>query len=156
MAITPKPSRRTKPGQKPKPLTPTGKLAIKGPVLRKQQSYSILRKKQVLVFLQYHFIPLQQQPYGGSIQPTRTLAGINPPPEGYRTPTTAEAAKYFKINSEATIRSWCKARDIIAKEGITKQYPPKWPELEARLWNQFVAARKAHWIIIIHWFRYVY
>jgi hypothetical protein len=44
------------------------------------------------------------------------LKDIIVPPEGYRTPTTAEAAIYFKIHNERTIRNWWAARDIIAKE----------------------------------------
>jgi hypothetical protein len=153
---TPKRPQRTQRGRKPNPLTPTGKLVLKGPVTQQRRSYSNLRKKQVLVFLQYHLIPIEKNIYGQWPVQYSTLSGIDPPPEGYRTPTTAEAAKYFKINSEATIRTWWAARNIIAKGGIIKQYPPKWPELEAQLWDQFVAARKAHRIVTVHWFRYVY
>jgi hypothetical protein len=144
--------KRTKRGRKPNSLIPNGKLVLKGPVTQQRRSYSNLRKKQVLVFLQYHFIPIEKNIYGEWPRQNCNLFGLNPPPEGYRTPTIAEAAQYFTIDSKKTITGWWAARDTITKGGIIKEYPPKWPELETQLWDQFVAARKAHRIVTVHWF----
>jgi hypothetical protein len=99
-------SKRTKYGRKPNPLTLTGKLVLKGPATQQRQFYCNLRKTQVLVFLQHHFIPLEKNIYVEWPRQNCTLSGLNPPPEGYRTPTIAEAPQYFKIDSKKTIAGW--------------------------------------------------
>jgi hypothetical protein len=131
MTITPKPTKR---GPKRKPLTSRGKLAIPKPITRIERSYSIHRKQQVLVFLQHHLIPLQKNIYDEWPRQSHSLSGRPDPPEGYRYPNAEETAFYFKI-PRRTISDWWKARDNIAKGGVTKQYPPRWPQLEDRLWD---------------------
>jgi hypothetical protein len=110
---------------------------------------SVLRNDACLRLPPRNIIPLKRNIYGEWPRQSRTLSGIIPPPEGYKNPITEKAAMYFRINDKSVIRRWWAARDIIAKGGIIKQYPPKWPELKAQLWDQFVAARKAHRIITV-------
>jgi hypothetical protein len=75
--------------------------------------------------------------------------------DGFRRPTTKEAAAYFKIASERTVREWWKQRDKIFGGQIPRFVTPKWPALEQELVARFTAARNDNKIVTIHWFRRV-
>jgi hypothetical protein len=70
----------------------------------------------------------------------RKLATLPDVEEGYRRPTAAEAAQYFNIASERTVRTWWENRKkIFGDVNITKSYPLKWPALEDELVKHFEA-----------------
>jgi hypothetical protein len=118
-------------------------------IIRSQRSYARRRKQDVLLFLVHHRIPTSRTNHK-----PRKLATLPDPEEGYRRPTAAEAARYFNIASENTVRSWWREREkIFGKVSITKSYPLKWPALENELVKRFEAARKRNKIVTIHWFR---
>jgi hypothetical protein len=82
-----------------------------GPVKRRIRIYSKREKKQVRLFLYHHRIP-QTLSYNNRkstparINPTRVFLGLEDPVEnGFRRPTAAEAAAYFKIDNRQTIYS---------------------------------------------------
>jgi hypothetical protein len=106
-------------------------------------------------FLAHHRIPMSQNDVNEYLRPTRVLKGMKSvEEEGYRRPTAAEAAAYFKITSKSTIYNWWDARDKIFPNGdIPTAYPPKWPGIEEELVKQFQAARKENKIVKIHWFQ---
>jgi hypothetical protein len=127
------------------------------PVQHARHRYSRSRKKQVLLFLSYHRIPkTPRYAEDGSAlppaNPTRVPTGLEEPVEdGFRRPTMAEAAAYFKISGGiTTIQGWWRIRESIWKGAMPKSMPPKWPRLEKELLKRFIAARGSNKIVIVH------
>jgi hypothetical protein len=89
------------------------------------------------------------------MRPSRVLDGMpNIEKEGFRRLIILEAAQYFQIANEATIRGWwIKREKIFGNRSIFSTYPPKWPALEKTLVEHFTAARTENKIVTVHWFR---
>jgi len=123
------------------------------PIRRIQRTYSTKKKRQVLLFLVNHLIPLQINLFGQYIHiKGRSLQGIPTPPTGYRHPTLVEAATYYGIASARTISGWWSTQEALFNPK-RKDYSPRWPELEAKLWDLFIEARGKRRIVTQHWFR---
>jgi hypothetical protein len=70
---------------------------------------------------------------------------------GYRKPFQREAAAYFQVKTP-TVSSW--ARKGLQSIEITKRsYQPRWPQLEKRLFHDFMVLRKKQCAITTSWFR---
>jgi hypothetical protein len=152
-------SKHTPKARKSRPLSPSNDYTAPGPVKRRKRIYSKFQKKQVLLFLCYHRIPKdlsysESRPGLAQRNPTKVLSGFeNPQEDGFRRPTAAEAAAYFKINNTNVIYDWWKNKEKILGGAMPKAMPPKWPRLEEELLKRFKAARDSNKIVIIHWFR---
>jgi hypothetical protein len=108
----------------------------------------------VLLFLVHYRIPLKKTSLNNYRTPNKMLASLpEVKEEGYRRPTTEEAAEYFNITNPSSVRTWWATRaTIFGKVNFTKNYLLKWPALEKELVKQFQAARASNKIVTIHWF----
>jgi len=113
------------------------------PIQRPERSYSQYQKLRVLTFLEHHSIPLAR-------------------PGEYRHPTQQEAADLYQI-PQRTISDWVRNKKKI--EGIGKNSPQRkeetagftrrilWPQLEERLYSEFIERREAGRTVRQRWFR---
>jgi len=113
------------------------------PIQYPQRTYSQSQKLRVLTFLEHHDIPLRW-------------------PGEYRKPTQQEASDMYHI-PQRTISTWVKRRKQI--EGVGKNSHIKkeeqkgntqrvfWPELEERLYSEFLERREAGRSVRQGWFR---
>jgi len=114
------------------------------PIQYIERTYSQSQKLRVLTFLEHHEIPLLFQ-------------------QGYRQPTQQEASDMYQI-PRRTISDWVRKKKEIEKVG--KNSPVKkqegelgysrrvlWPELEDKLYIEFIERRKAGRIVKQEWFR---
>jgi hypothetical protein len=145
---SPKPKKRRE-------LFPARDYCPPGPIRRAQRTYSRRRKQEVLLFLVHHRIPMRTNDINDYMRPSRVLDGMpDIEEEGFRRPTTLEAAQYFQIANEATIRGWwIKREKIFGNRSIFSTYLPKWPALKKTLVEHFTAARTENKIVTVHWFR---
>jgi len=113
-------------------------------IVRVERTYSHRQKIRVLTYLEHQQIPLQR-------------------PGRFRKPTQQEAADKFQIPPR-TISEWVKKRGEIEKVGInTKGRAPDpdignysqcwWPELEEKLYSDFLEWREQGQIVRRGWFR---
>ena len=114
------------------------------PIQYIERTYSQSQKLRVLTFLEHHEIPLLFQ-------------------QGYRQPTQQEASDMYQI-PRRTISDWVRKKKEIEKVGknspVKKQegelgYSQRvlWPELEDKLYIEFIERRKAGRIVKQEWFR---
>ncbi|KAI2633959.1 DDE superfamily endonuclease-domain-containing protein [Xylaria nigripes] len=124
------------------------------PVNSLRRTYSKRRKIDVLLFLENHRIPLKYDCVGWTIKAHGKLAGAGPVEDGFRRPYLREAAAYFGITNPGVIyKWWLKRKEIFGLCEPRKRSAPRWPELEARLYEEFCGARKARRLIQRTWFR---
>lgn len=113
------------------------------PIRYPERTYSQFQKLRVLTFLEHHRIPLAR---GGE----------------YRPPTQQEASDLYKV-PQRTISDWVRKKgkiegrgrnSAVRKEdgvGYTKRV--LWPELEDRLYSEFIERRKGGRTVRQGWFR---
>jgi hypothetical protein len=126
-----------RPGPKPKPLSERLYKPPK-PIQRIERSYSRERKIEVILFREHHRV-------------------LDPSTRLYRPPTFEQIVAFWKI-PETTIQGWWNSRDtIIESKSGTRQARTKWicmwPEMEKKLYTQFVQRRAAGIIVRRSWFR---
>ncbi|EFQ28800.1 uncharacterized protein GLRG_03944 [Colletotrichum graminicola M1.001] len=96
-------------GPAPKPLHERTSYKERAPVKRLERSYTAQRKREVIMFLESHKLPCDDN----DTRARRNRADQQPPAEkGYRWPTLSEASEWFKV-PEGTIHSWWQKRDNI-------------------------------------------
>ena len=81
-----------RPGRKPLPLEKRKPPSFKA-IQRVERSYSRKKRMKVLLFLQYHRVPVDDD----WKPPSRQRDGYTAPVDGYRQPTYEEAHAFFKI-----------------------------------------------------------
>jgi hypothetical protein len=157
-------SKNTPKPRKHRELSPSHSYSLPRPVKRVERSYSRRRKQDVLLFLFHHRIPktlntsefIHRSSIPAFTNSSRILSGLEDSVEdGFRRPTSKEAAVYFQIASEKTVRKWWESRDRIFGSKIPRSVVPKWPALEEELIKRFTAARNENKIVTVHWFRRV-
>ncbi|KAI0911726.1 DDE superfamily endonuclease-domain-containing protein [Ustulina deusta] len=125
------------------------------PIKQVHRRYSKRRKVEVLLFIENHRIPLDLNVNGKyiSISGSQTLIGASPVvEEGFRRPFLREAAAYFKISSKQCISNWWAQRETIFG-GHIPRFSPRWPELEAILWEEFCRMRQNRRLVTATWFK---
>jgi len=138
------PIRKPKIHRGPKPKTIAERQFTIKPIQYIERTYSQSQKLRVLMFLEHHEISL-------------------PFERGYRQPTQQEASEVYQI-PRRTISDWVKKKKEIERVGknsaIKKQegelgYSRRvlWPELEDKLYSEFIERRKAGRIVKQEWFR---
>jgi len=117
------------------------------PIVHPERTYSQHQKLRVLTFLTNHQIPL---PYPGD--------------QRYRLPTQQEASDLYLI-PRRTISDWVRKKEVIEKYGKRSRvrkdsneevgYSRRvlWPELETRLYQEFLERREAGRSVRQGWFR---
>lgn len=135
-------STRNKPGPKPKPLDKRIYRPAKA-VKRVERSYSQRKKVEVLMFLHNHWIAKDE---------TEKL---------FRRPTYRDAEVFFKIPS-STISNWNQSKQIemLVSQGPGSHYGGThavshhwWPELEERIFTEFIERRGEGKVVRRGWFR---
>ena len=138
------PIRKPKIHRGPKAKTIVQRQFTLKPIQYIERTYSQGQKLRVLTFLEHHEIPLLFQ-------------------QGYRQPTQQEASDMYQI-PRRTISDWVRKKKEIEKVG--KNSPVKkqegelgysrrvlWPELEDKLYIEFIERRKAGRIVKQEWIR---
>jgi hypothetical protein len=118
----------------------------------------VASKQEMLLFLLHHRIPKTRSTSEfihhsdtPVINPTQVLSGLGDNIEdGFRRSTAQEAAAYFKIANDSTIRDWWKSRDKIFGGKTPKSIIPRWPALEDELVKIFTVARDENKIVTVH------
>lgn len=125
-------------GPKPKPIKDRQlKPSNLRPIQRLEISWSQKQKLRVLVFLYHHRIPTR---FGQ-----------------YRSPTQQEAAEIFQV-PQPTISEWVRNQKKIEQQKPTDRSSREavicqWPELETRLYEEFLERRKQGRSVRQSWFR---
>jgi len=142
------PSRRiTKRKPRPKPKSISERVLDErsiNPIMRVERTYSQWQKIRVLTYLKHQQIPLKR-------------------PGKFRKPTQQEAADQFQI-PRRTISEWVNKKEGIERVGINTKgraaYPDIgnqrqcwWPELEEKLYSDFLEWRRQGRIVRREWFR---
>ncbi|KAG6252605.1 hypothetical protein E4U23_008646 [Claviceps purpurea] len=117
----------SRPGPKTTPLAPRGYVPP-NPITRPERSYSRRRKIEVLSFLLHHRIHDDESPDSEHYVEN-----------GLRRPYIREAAAWFNINRR-TINGWWIKRDSFVE--IREHTFRPWPNLEERLWAEYIARRE--------------
>lgn len=129
------PSQRPKPGPKVRPIQDRN-WKMPRPVTRKEERHSKARRLAVVMFIYHHRV----------FDPDSSFSI-----DGYRKPFQREAAAYFQINRR-TISDWVR-QDFKSEEVKKRSYHPQWPQLERRLFQDFMVLRQKQCAITTSWFR---
>lgn len=139
----------TRPGPKPKLirdriLKPSDII----PIRFQQRTWSQQQKVRALVFLYHHRIPVEI-----------VVKGLKVATGDFRCPTQIEASDLFGV-PQRTLSDWVRKQDTIeslAKSSSVRTLrtftPCRWPDLEARLYSQFLERREKGQAVRRGWFR---